>query len=86
MGVKLMKPKFEDDGTKLVRLVTCNTDEMLKNLDNLILPSKFCRIMSIEDISFFFTNDNKENLFKLNLNVAKIKSLNEFNPNKINLK
>lgn len=59
MGVKSMKLKFEGDESKLVRLVTCDTSELLKILENLIMPSKFYGIRPIEDICFFFTNEYK---------------------------
>lgn len=54
-----------DDDSKLARLVTYNTYEMLKELNNLICPVKFCRILSAEEFSYFFTTNTKDKLLNL---------------------
>lgn len=85
LGVKFMRERFEGDDSKLVHIVTSDTNAMLKCLEILITSSKVCCIRSFEELSFFFTNEFKHRLLKMHSDIDLDKSLIEFNPKKINL-
>ncbi|EAR92739.2 hypothetical protein TTHERM_00322830 (macronuclear) [Tetrahymena thermophila SB210] len=66
-GVKFLKNKFESDESKLVKRVTANTNEMLEVLSGLITPSKFCRVIGIEEFSALFQNNLKNKLTRMHI-------------------
>ncbi|KAL4480968.1 hypothetical protein ABPG72_014436 [Tetrahymena utriculariae] len=80
-----LKDKFENDDSKLVKKVTYDTDKMLQALNLLISPSKFCRVVNLDDLSYLFESALKYNLLNMHKPHLK-KSLLEYNPQKINLK
>ncbi|KAL4453972.1 hypothetical protein ABPG74_003855 [Tetrahymena malaccensis] len=79
LGVKHMRDKFEKDESKLVKKVTANTNEMLEILNNLISPSKFCRVIGMDEFSALFQNQMKEKLMNMHT-TSPTKSLSYYSP------
>lgn len=74
-----------NDPSKLVQLVTCNTEELMVKMEEQISPCKFQRIILYEDLGFLISEGLRNKLFKFKESLRNSKSLMEYHPDKINL-
>ena len=74
------------DKSKLVKLVTYDSVELEKQIEEILNPSMFLRVINLLEISFFYSNENKEKFLKYGTEDYSDENLNKYSPEVINLK